>query len=67
MCVFPYKIGNFCKIFFLLFPLGEKRENTLKTGPKGDGQQRVNINENKICFKWSVIKWETFIRKCFFF
>ena len=28
---------------------------------------RVNNNENQICSKWSVIKWETIIRKCFFF
>ena len=27
--------------------------------------QRVNINENQICYKCSVIKWETFIRKSF--
>ena len=27
--------------------------------------QRVNINENQICSNYSVIKWETFIRKSF--
>ena len=49
-----------------IFPLGEKRENTLKTTPKATiafrafrfctRHKRVNNNENQICSKWSVIK-----------
>ena len=27
---------------------------------------RVNNNENQLCSKWTVIKWGTFIRKCFY-
>ena len=47
MCVFPYKIGNFCKIFFLLFPLGEKRENTLKRAPKGTDSRGLTLMKIK--------------------
>ena len=59
-----------------LFPLGEKMKNTLKKAlPKQycfgrahflfQTPERVNINENPICSKCLVIKWETFIRKSF--
>ena len=52
--------------FRKLLPLGAKRAPKV-TDAFGvyrfcTRHQRVNSNENQICSKWSVIKWETLIR-----
>ena len=71
MCVFPYEMGNFYKTFLFNYSLLEiKGKILLKIGPEDDGRlrglwflcQEVNMNENQICSKWSVIKSETPIR-----
>ena len=76
--MFSYKMGNFYKkkLFFFNYSLLVKRgKMPLKSGPQSNialgapifcpRHQRVNINENRIYSKCSVIKWETFIRKSF--
>ena len=55
-----------------LFPLCEKKgKNLYKRAPKAMGlgfctRHQVKNNENEIWSKWSLIKWEIFIRLFFF-